>query len=60
MDELDLDSQPKSYTGWDNHGGSEPWNLKNRFGQQVASGSYLYHVTDYRGETQTGTFYIVN
>ena len=59
-DELDLNSQPKEYTGYDNHSGTEPWNLKNRFGQLVASGCYFYHVTDTRGETQTGAFYIVN
>ncbi|OGG03415.1 MAG: hypothetical protein A3F83_01120 [Candidatus Glassbacteria bacterium RIFCSPLOWO2_12_FULL_58_11] len=59
-DELDLESQPKQYTGWDNHGGTEPWNLRNRFGQMVASGLYFYHVTDSRGKSSTGKFYIVN
>ncbi len=59
-DELDLESNPKQYQGWDNHGGTEPWNLRNRFGQMVASGLYFYHVTDSRGKTYTGKFYIVN
>ena len=51
---------PTVFTGYDNHGGVEPWNLRNRFGQIVASGLYLYHVTDQRGETFTGKFYVVN
>jgi len=50
---------PKTYTGYDNHGGTEPWNLRNRFGQTVASGLYFYHVTDSRGEQFTGKFYLV-
>jgi hypothetical protein len=52
-------SVPKEYTGYDNHGGTEPWNLRNRFGQTVASGLYFYHVTDTRGEKYTGKFYVV-
>jgi len=59
-DRLDSNSQPKELTGYDNHGGSEPWGLRNRFGQTVASGLYFFHVTDLRGETHTGRFYIVN
>jgi len=51
---------PTEFTGYDNHTGTEPWNLRNRFGQIVASGLYLYHVTDQRGETFTGKFYVVN
>ncbi|MFH1070282.1 MAG: hypothetical protein V1794_11740 [Candidatus Glassbacteria bacterium] len=53
-------SEPSQYTGYDNHGGTEPWNLRNRWGQTVASGLYFFHVTDQRGETLTGKFYIVN
>jgi len=52
--------EPAVYTGYDNHSGTEPWNLRNRFGQTVASGLYFFHVTDQRGETHTGKFYIVN
>ena len=59
-DRLDAESNPKPLSGWDNHSGSEAWNLRNRFGQTVASGLYFFHVTDTRGETQTGRFYIVN
>lgn len=59
-DRLDANSQPREFTGWDNHGGTEPWNLRNRFGQTVASGLYFYHVSDVRGETHTGKLYIVN
>ena len=46
--DLDRLSQgtPKELTGYDNHGGTEAWNLRNRFGQTVASGLYFYHVTD--------------
>jgi hypothetical protein len=51
---------PTVFSGYDNHTGTEPWNLRNRFGQIVASGLYLFHVTDQRGETFTGKFYIVN
>ena len=51
---------PKGYTGYDNHSGTEPWNLRNRFGQTVASGLYFFHVTDSRGEMYTGKFYIIN
>jgi len=54
------DNQPRVFTGYDNHGGTEPWNLRNRFGQTVASGLYLYHVTDQQGETYTGKFYVIN
>ncbi len=52
--------EPIVYSGSDNHSGTEPWNLRNRFGQVVASGLYLYHVTDKRGKTFTGKFYVVN
>ncbi len=54
-----VESVPKELTGWDNHSGTEPWNLQNRFGQTVASGLYFFHVTDSRGETFTGKFYVV-
>ncbi len=53
-------SQPNEYTGFDNHGGTEAWNMRNRFGQTVASGLYFFHVTDERGKTHTGKFYIIN
>ena len=53
-------SQPNVYEGWDNHSGTEPWNMRNRFGMTVASGLYFYHVTDYRGKTHTGSFYVIN
>jgi len=54
------DNQPREFTGYDNHSGTEPWNLRNRFGQTVASGLYFYHVTDQRGEEFTGKFYVIN
>ncbi len=60
LDNIQPDNTPLEFTGYDNHGGTEPWNVKNRFGQTVASGLYFYHVTDERGETHTGKFYIVN
>jgi hypothetical protein len=53
-------SEPAVYTGYDNHSGTEPWNMRNRFGQTVASGLYFFHVTDQRGEENTGMFYIIN
>ena len=53
-------SEPVEYSGYDNHSGTEPWNLRNRYGQLVASGLYFYHVTDERGETHTGKFYVIN
>ncbi len=59
-DRLDAESNPKQLSGWDNHRGTEAWNMRNRFGQTVASGLYFFHVTDTRGETQTGRFYIIN
>jgi len=59
-DNLNLENEPREYSGWDNHGGTEPWNLRNRFGQLVASGLYFFHVTDSRGETHTGKFYVIN
>ena len=59
-DRLDSNGNPREFTGWDNHGGTEAWNLQNRFGQTVASGLYFYHVTDERGETHTGKFYVIN
>ncbi|MBN2289110.1 MAG: hypothetical protein JXQ83_07240 [Candidatus Glassbacteria bacterium] len=60
VDNLQPNNEPFSFTGYDNHGGTEAWNMKNRFGQTVASGLYFYHVTDPRGKTHTGKFYIVN
>ncbi len=59
-DRMDSDGNPREFTGYDNHGGTEAWNLQNRFGQTVASGLYFYHVTDERGETHTGKFYVIN
>jgi hypothetical protein len=59
-DRLDSNNDPKPFAGHDNHSGTEPWNLRNRFGQTVASGLYFYHVTDQRGEEQVGRFYVVN
>jgi|SaaInl4_150m_RNA_FD_contig_111_32742_length_9015_multi_5_in_0_out_0_2 hypothetical protein len=59
-DRLDASGGPREFVGWDNHGGTEAWNLQNRFGQTVASGLYFYHVTDERGETHTGKFYVIN
>ncbi|MFC1545050.1 hypothetical protein ACFL4X_02695, partial [Gemmatimonadota bacterium] len=59
-DNIQPDNSPLEFTGYDNHSGNEAWNMKNRFGQTVASGLYFYHVTDERGETHTGKFYIVN
>ncbi len=58
-DNLSLGVAP-TYAGFDNHSGTEPWNLRNRFGQTVASGLYFYHVTDERGKTHTGKFYVIN
>ncbi len=60
FDRLDANNNPREFTGWDNHSGTEPWNLRNRFGQMVASGLYFFHVTDSRGESHTGKFYIIN
>ena len=60
VDAIQPDNSPFTFTGYDNHGGTEPWNMQNRFGQTVASGLYFFHVTDARGETHTGKFYIVN
>jgi len=59
-DRLDINSQPRDLQGYDNHGGTEPWNLRNRFGQTVASGLYFYVVTDSRGKKHTDKFYIIN
>jgi hypothetical protein len=59
-DRLDAQSQPRQFTGYDNHSGTAAWNLRNRFGQTVASGLYFYHVTDSRGKSFTGKFYVVN
>jgi len=59
-DRLDANGDPKVLTGYDNHGGNESWNLRNRFGQTVASGLYFFHVTDAMGKTYTGKFYIIN
>lgn len=47
-------------SGWDRHSGTEPWNMRNRFGTTVASGLYFYHVTDQVGNEHIGRFYIVN
>jgi len=60
VDAIQADNTPFVFEGYDNHGGTEPWNLKNRFGQTVASGLYFYHVSDARGKTHTGKFYIIN
>jgi len=60
VDRIKPDNSAEVFTGYDNHSGTEPWNLRNRFGQTVASGLYFYHVTDSRGKTQTGRFYIIN
>jgi hypothetical protein len=48
-----------SYTNnW--KGGTEYWDLKNRFNMLVASGIYIFHVTDVRtGEKQMGKFAII-
>ncbi|MFH1069481.1 MAG: hypothetical protein V1794_07640 [Candidatus Glassbacteria bacterium] len=54
------DNQPREFTGYDNHSGTEPWNLRNRFGQTVASGLYFFHVTGEGGQAHTGKFYIIN
>ena len=59
-DRLGSDGSPRDFSGYDNHGGTEPWNLRNRFGVTVASGLYFFHVTDTRGETFTGKFYVIN
>ncbi|HLA41650.1 MAG TPA: hypothetical protein VJ417_16725, partial [Candidatus Glassbacteria bacterium] len=60
QDRLNVDGEPRAFTGYDNHGGTEPWNLRNRFGQTVASGLYFFHVTDARGKTFIGKFYVIN
>lgn len=39
--------------------GTENYNLRNRFGEPLASGIYYYVVTDSRGEKDTGKFIIV-
>ncbi|MCE5270906.1 hypothetical protein LLH00_06435 [bacterium] len=44
---------------YDTHGGTEAWNLKNRFGSLIASGQYFYHVTDARGKQTTGRFFVI-
>ncbi|HUU29339.1 MAG TPA: hypothetical protein VM123_16170 [archaeon] len=59
-DRLDANNQPMEFKGWENHGGTEPWNLRNRFGHTVASGLYFYHVADEAGKENTGSFYIIN
>jgi len=48
-----------SYTSlW--KGGTEYWDLKNRFNMLVASGMYIFHVTDLRtGKKQMGKFAII-
>ena len=41
-------------------GGTEYWDLKNRFNMLIASGWYIYHVTDVRtGEKHTGKFAVI-
>ena len=41
-------------------GGQESWNLRNRFNMLVASGWYIWHVTDLQtGEEQRGKFAII-
>ena len=59
-DAIQPDNSALEFSGYDNHQGTEGWNMKNRFGQTVASGLYFFHVTDERGETYTGKFYVVN
>ncbi len=59
VDYIQVDNTPYTFSGYENHSGTEAWNLKNRFGQTVASGLYFFHVTDQTGETHTGKFYIV-
>lgn len=39
--------------------GTENYNLRNRFGEPLASGIYFYVVTDSRGEKETGKFIVV-
>ena len=59
VDYIQVDNTPYTFSGYENHSGTEAWNLKNRFGQTVASGLYFFHVTDQTGETHTGKFYVV-
>jgi len=41
-------------------GGQEPWNLRNRSNQFVASGVYFYHVSTPDGKSRIGKFTVVN
>ena len=59
-DKVLQDNSAEAFAGYDNHSGTEPWNLRNRFGQTVASGLYFFHVTDARGKEFTGKFYVIN
>jgi hypothetical protein len=40
-------------------GGSVPWDLRNEDGQKVASGIYLYLITDVQGRQARGQFAII-
>ena len=41
-------------------GGTEYWNLKNKFNMLVASGWYIFHVKDLAtGQTQLGRFAVI-
>ena len=42
-----------------NGSGTEQYNLRNRFGEPLASGIYYWVVTDSRGEKETGKFIVV-
>jgi WD40 repeat protein len=41
------------------NGGSLPWNLKNQYGREVASGLYLYAVETPSGEVARGFFTVI-
>jgi len=53
------DGLANSYTHiW--KGGTEYWDLKNRFNMLIASGMYIFHVTDTRtGKKQMGKFAVI-
>ncbi len=40
--------------------GQEPWDLRNRSGQFVASGVYFYHLSTPDGKTAIGKFTVIN
>ena len=56
---LHHDGLANSYTNnW--KGGTEYWDLKNRFNMLIASGMYIFHVTDTRiGKIQMGKFAVI-